>query len=228
MFKIQFRVEKKMYNTQMYCEIIDTSVILWNIEKNKYVLGVKVSYTKIELKYKNIFNYGIYPVNYSGKILSCDEDKYNMRITPLLNGKLHGYNYYFIDKQLYEIHKYRKDKLNTIFDLCEYKYNILYVNKYLSQRSFYFTKNSKLKIIKNNLKTIEFRLWLNDKIETYLNYRKNKKFVFTENGEIEMIINNLQRTVSEFYQYGKIKTYCNPKLKQFNEFNEFKNLNLKN
>ncbi len=88
----------------MYCEIINTNdtnnsiVTLWNIEENKYIdIHTLGKPTKVYTKYKNIFDYQIFPVNYTGKILSLF---YEIKIiTPLLKGKKDG-NVYYIEKNL--------------------------------------------------------------------------------------------------------------------------------
>ena len=177
MFKIQFRVQRKSFGAPMYCKIIDT-LTLWNIEVNKYMMckNRDMIFPTVYSKYKNLFNNEMFPVNYSGKIMSYNS--YNSKfITLLQNGKLHGNEYSFYDNHLY-IEKYYMDKLNKSIKVINECYTIENLS---SHRYFYFTETGKLEFLINTLMKTEFEFYLNGKIKSYSNYHIGKKFKFTEN-----------------------------------------------
>jgi hypothetical protein len=181
MFKIEFRIQK-LYDMPICCEIIDKDVTLWNIEVNKYRKVFKyrkenMTFSKVYAKYKKIFSHNMFPVNYSGKILSNDfRYKY---ITPLLNGKLHGNKYCFTSKYLLTVEKYYRWRKNTEFQFSydDYIFIIRNLSRY---KIFTFRKNGKLEKFSNTQKKIEFKLYRNGKINTYSN-SKCEQFKFTEN-----------------------------------------------
>ncbi len=174
MFKIQFRVQKKIYEIIYTDNIYDVTVTLWNIKENKYINMTHYysqNYSQNYTKYKNIFNNTIFPVNYSGKII---HKPYNKYITSLLNGKLHGSEFEFENSQLLKIHKYYMGGYNSIIIF----YMGLLINNFSSNRIFIFTECGKLEIFSNSLKKMQFKFYLNGKIKSF--YLNDKPFYLND------------------------------------------------
>jgi hypothetical protein len=189
MFKIQFRVQNYT-EKPVCCEIIDTnnsSITLWNIEENKFVLGANTIFPKVYSKYKMIFSHNMFPINYSGKIF----DGYNI-FTSFQNGMLH-WCYYFFHENL-SIKKYHMSKLNILISFYD-KLNVQSVHNFSSKREFYFTKSGQ--------------------IDYFQNLSSNSIFSFTKSGKLEYFSNYLKKMEFDFYLNGKIKIYTNPKYEKF-------------
>jgi hypothetical protein len=178
MFKIQFRVQKSC-DMPVCCEILDT-LTLWNIEENKYMIGENVYkhsiFSGLYTKYKNIVNHSIFPVNYSGKVIS-NNNKYKYFIL-LLNGKFHGNMYYFINGRLFIIQNYYKGKLNTRIKFYNEPEGGYYIQNFSTHREFEFNKNGKLLYFFNDLIDICLKFYLNGKIK-YMSI-KYEQFKFTK------------------------------------------------